>query len=266
VNWTINDDQFVYAFIATGYKPGGLNVPVGIGTPAPFGPERVTEYETGWKATWLDGHVRTQIDGYYNDYKNFQVIIGYPLFPTFGFELNDPNTTKIYGAEAETQASFGAFAFTGGVGLMHSSLGQFFATDPRLPPIVVTTPCDVEVGPANSYCFNLKGKQQTYAPNFTFNLSAQYTFDIGSGDKLIPRVNFAHESQQWATLFENPTLGDRLAPRDILGAQLELDRDGYIVTLYGTNLTDQHYVAALNSGLRFAGAPRQFGIQFMKPF
>jgi iron complex outermembrane receptor protein len=39
-----------------------------------------------------------------------------------------------------------------------------------------------------------------------------------------------------------------------------------LVTLYGTNLTDQHYVAALNSGLRFAGFPRQFGIRLFKPF
>ncbi len=265
VSWTINDDQFVYAFIATGYKPGGLNVPVGLGTPAAFGPERVMEYETGWKATWLDGHLRTQIDGYYNDYKNFQVTIGYPVAPVFGFEVNDPNATRIYGIEAETQASFGALSFTGGVGLMHSALGGFFATDPRIPVNLI---CDPESGPTNIYgtCVDLKGHQQTYAPNFTFNLSAQYIFDVGNGDKLIPRANYAHESQQWATLFENPLLGDRLAPRDIVGAQLEWDHAGYIVTLYGTNLTDQHYVAALNSGLRFAGEPRQFGIQLMKPF
>lgn len=269
INWSINDDQFVYAFIATGYKPGGLNVPVGtappFSTPAPFGPERVTEYETGWKATWLDGHLRTQLDGYYNQYKNFQVTIGYPAVPVFGFEVNDPNTTKIYGIEAETQASFGAWSFTGGVGLMHSSLGAFFATDPRIP---VTLPCDPDSGPTNIYgtCVALKGHQQTYAPNFTFNLSAQYMFDIGSGDKLIPRVNYAHESQQWATLFENPLLGDRLSSRDILGAQVEWDHGGYIFALYGTNLTDQHYVAALQSNLRFAGAPRQFGIQLTKPF
>ena len=34
-----------------------------------------------------------------------------------------------------------------------------------------------------------------------------------------------------------------------------------LTTLWGTNLTDQHYMAALNSGLRFAGAPRQFGVR-----
>jgi iron complex outermembrane receptor protein len=263
VNWTINDDQFLYAFVATGYKPGGLNVPVGIGIPAPFGPERVTEYETGWKATWFDGHVRTQIDGFYNDYKNFQVIIGYPLFPVFGFEVNDPNSTKIYGIEAETQASFGAFSFSGGLGLLHSSLGAFFATDPR---IVAFTACDPATGPASSSCIDLKGHQQTYAPNFSFNLSAQYMFDAGGGDKLTPRVNYAHESQQWATLFENPSLGDRLGSRDLLGAQLDWTHDTYDLTLYGTNLTDQHYETALNSGLRFAGFPRQYGIRLTKAF
>ena len=263
LNWSINDDQFVYAFIASGYKPGGLNVPVGIGIPAPFGPERVTSYETGWKATWLDGHLRTQLDGYYNDYKNFQVIIGYPAFPVFGFEVNDPNPSKIYGVEAETQAVFGDLSFTAGLGLMHSALGAFFATDPR---IVAFTPCDPQSGPASPSCINLKGHPQTYAPSASFNLSAEYRFDIGGGDKLTPRLNFSHQSGQWATLFDNPLLGDKLAPRDLLGGQLEWSHDGYLVTLYGTNLTDQHYVAALNSGLRFAGFPRQFGIRLFKPF
>ena len=32
------------------------------------------------------------------------------------------------------------------------------------------------------------------------------------------------------------------------------------------NLTDQHYVVALNSGLDFAGAPRQYGIKLETAF
>ena len=41
----------------------------------------------------------------------------------------------------------------------------------------------------------------------------------------------------------------------------------YVVTLYGTNLTDQHYDdgAELESA-RFAGPPRQYGIRVMKAF
>ena len=86
-------------------------------------------------------------------------------------------------------------------------------------------------------------------------------------DTLTPRVNYGYVAPQWATLFENPALGDHLAGRDILrraaglGARALSSR-----RLYGTNMTDQHYVGALNSGLRFAGPPRQFGMRFLTTF
>ena len=40
----------------------------------------------------------------------------------------------------------------------------------------------------------------------------------------------------------------------------------YVVTLYGTNLTNDQYVGALNSNLDFAGPPRQYGIRLLKVF
>src|SRR6185369_18012432 len=83
LNWTVDAHNFLYAFVATGYKPGGLNVPVGAAPLDPFGPEKVTSYEAGWKAGWLGGRLRTQVNAYYNDYEDFQVSISYPLFPVF---------------------------------------------------------------------------------------------------------------------------------------------------------------------------------------
>jgi iron complex outermembrane receptor protein len=54
--------------------------------------------------------------------------------------------------------------------------------------------------------------------------------------------------------------------RDIVNAQLAWTHGSYVTTLFGTNITDQHYVGAINSGLRFAGAPRQFGVRVAKSF
>ena len=99
----VNEHQFLYAFAAKGFRPGGLNVPVGLGVPAPFDEELVTNYELGWKAGWADGHLRTQLDAYYNHYENFQVIVGYPTIPVFGFELNNPNP-RICGFEGQLEA------------------------------------------------------------------------------------------------------------------------------------------------------------------
>jgi iron complex outermembrane receptor protein len=264
LNWNVNANNFLYGFVSTGFRPGGLNVPVGFGTPRAFDEEKLTDYEIGWKATGFDGHLRTQVDSFYYLYKNFQVTVGYPTLPTFGFELNNPNTTHIYGFEASAQAVFGQFSFDGGTSVMHSSLGgPFFATDPR---VVTLTPCDPAKGPVAPSCIDLSGHPQTYAPNFTLNLGGEYRFVLSAQDTLTPRVNYGYVAPQWATLFDNRSFGDHLSGRDILGGQLAWAHGRFVTTLYGTNLTDQHYVGALNSGLRFAGFPRQDGVRFMVGF
>ena len=263
LNWIVNASNFLYAFASTGFRAGGLNVPVGLGTPAAFGAEKLTDYEIGWKATNFDGHLRTQLDAFYDVYHNFQVTVGYPQIPTFGFELNNPNPTHLYGFEAQAQAAFGALSFDLGTTLMHSSLGQFFATDPR---VAAFAPCNPSAGPESASCIDLSGHPQTYAPNFTFNVGAEYKVALSAQDTLTPRVNFGYVAPQWATLFDNPALGDHLSGRDILGAQIAWAHQRIVTTLYGTNITDQHYVAALNSGLRFAGPPRQFGVRVMTLF
>jgi iron complex outermembrane receptor protein len=270
LNWSVDENNFVYGFVATGYKPGGLNPPIyTFAVPAPFKPERVTEYEAGWKATLFDGHVRTTFDGYYNDYKNFIVTVAYPAFtlPISGFstEVNSPTTTKVYGLEAEADAVFGNLSFGFGLGLNHSELGKFYATDARRGDLL-GLPCDPATGPASATCFNVKGNPLTYAPSVSYDVSASYRFDLEGGDKLTPRVNFGYVSGQWATIFDVADQGDRLSPRNLLGAQLEWQHDTYSVSLYGTNLTDQHYETALLFPLRFAGAPRQYGIRLFKAF
>lgn len=263
LGWKASDTNYLYAFIATGFRPGGLNVPVGLGLPAPFKPEEVTSYEVGWKANWADGHIRTTVNGFYNDYKNFQVIIGYPTFPTFGIELNVEDATKIYGFEASAEFRFGHFSLDAGINVLHSSLGEFYATDPRAASVVA---CNPVTGPVSATCLALKGRDQTYAPNMTFNIGAQYEIVLGESDKLIPRANFGHVAAQWATLFENPARGDRLEARNILNAQLAWQHGSWSVTAYATNLTNQHYPGALNSGLYFAGPPRQYGVKVGKTF
>jgi iron complex outermembrane receptor protein len=262
-NWTLDPNHFLYAFAASGFRPGGLNVPVGLGPPAPFDEEKVMNYEVGWKAGWAGGAVRTQLDAFYNDYENFQVIVGYPQIPIFGFELNVPGTTKIYGMEAQLQAVLGQFSFDAGLGWMKSDLGKFFAVDPRIPSFGA---CDPITGPATASCRALEGTDQTYAPDFTFNLGMQYAFEMGSGDTVTPRINYGHVSEQWATLFQNEARGDRIEARNIVNAQIAWRHDSWVTTLYGTNVTDQQYVGAINSGLRFAGPPRQFGLRLMSAF
>ncbi len=263
LSWTVDDHNFLYAFVATGYKPGGLNVPVGFGAPDPFEPEKVTNYELGWKAGFLGGRLRTQMNVYYNDYENFQVTIGYPVLPIFGFGLNTPEPSTIYGFEAQLEAVFGPLSVDAGLGWMKSEIGEFYATDPRGATF---TACDPATGPVSASCLNLEGREQSYAPELTFNIGAQYRFTLANGDSITPRLNYGYVSEQWATLFQNAARGDRIEERNVFNAQLAWRSGDLVTTLYATNLTDDRYVAAINSGLRFAGPPRQFGLRVMKVF
>lgn len=274
LNWTVDDHNFLYAFVATGFRPGGLNVPVNWG-PAygyfvlsypPFDAETLTNYEIGWKAGWLGGHLRTQIDAYYNEYENFQVTVSYPDIPTSSLfaEYNVADTTTMYGLEVQAEAVFGAFSLDAGLGLMRSELGTFYAVDPRSGSL--GAPCNPETGPASAACINLVGRDQTYAPELTFNIGAQYEFSLPGGDTLTPRINYGHVSTQWATLFENEARGDRIDSRNVINAQLAWRHGDVVATLYGTNVTDDRYIGALNSGAHFFGPPRQYGIRVLRAF
>jgi iron complex outermembrane receptor protein len=266
LNWNIDADNFLYAFVATGAKPGGLNGVLyfaGGVIPPPFGQEYVTDYEGGWKATLLDNHVHTQLGFYYNDFQHFQVIIPIPNNPTQTTEENDPSGTKLYGIEASAQGVWGDFSGNIGLGVGHSALGRFYGEDPRLPE---SGTCNIKTGPAVGPCLDLAGHPQTYAPDVTFDVGAQYNFHLAGGDLLTPGVTFSYISSQWATLFDNRAAGDYLAPRNILGATLAWTHGSYVTTLYGTNLLNDHYVAAVLSPIELAGPPLQFGVSVMKTF
>lgn len=267
INWSVNSDHFLYAFLATGFRPGGLNVPVSPlpqFAPTPFEEELVKSFEMGWKAEWLGGRLRTQMTGFYNDYENFQVRIGFPDNPVFAIELNTPDATQIYGFEAQAQAQVGDFGFNFGLGYTNSELGTFFATDPRIAGIP-GAPCLPESGPASATCISLEGREQTYAPELTFNAGMEYSFFVNSW-RITPRINYAHIDEQWGTLFQNEALGDLLGERDIFSGQIAMQAGEWLTTLYATNLTDETYIGAVNAGLRFAGPPRQFGIRVTRAF
>jgi len=73
VDWRPVDDVMLYAKAATGYKGGGFNLrTTNLAGLTPFTPEKTTEYELGFKSTWLDGRLRVNADAYYTKYTDIQ--------------------------------------------------------------------------------------------------------------------------------------------------------------------------------------------------
>ncbi|HEY1447956.1 MAG TPA: TonB-dependent receptor, partial [Caulobacteraceae bacterium] len=277
LNWLVNPDNTLYALVATGHKPGGVNttpLPFGAGNGVvPFFPEDLSNYEIGWKSTVADGHLRLQFDGFYTPYRNFQLTYagqgGEAQAGGMSIIQNVPGVTVIYGLEAEGQGAFGPLSFNFGGSYLHSRL---------------SSRAGVLGGPTGPE--DVGGAQQPFAPNWTLNVGAQYEFALANGMSLTPRMDYGYVASQWALPFQKGPLDaefNRLRPISNLSAQLTLDAGhGLTVTAYGTNLLNEQYFG-LASGftnipndpatmpptlryIRNAAAPRQYGVRIAKSF
>ncbi|HEV2081058.1 MAG TPA: TonB-dependent receptor [Brevundimonas sp.] len=263
VNWKVDENNFVYGFVATGFKMGGLNAPNFYVPASSFGPEDVVDYEIGWKSTMFDGRVRTQLGAYYMTYEGFQVVVGDPAVPLFSSIVNVPDDTVLMGLEGSAQMIFGPWQIDVGGSVSSSELGDFFAADPRAPR---TGTCNTVTGPASVNCLQLGGNEQSYAPEVTFNAGVEYEWVMADGATLTPRVDYSHIGESWTSIFNNEARGDRLEARNLVNLRLTYQKDDWTLAAYAVNATDQTYIAAVNAGLRYAGPPRQFGLNLTRTF
>ncbi len=69
LKYQIDDDRMVYATWSTGFRPGGINRR---GTIPPYSPDKLTNYELGWKTAWYNGQLTFNGDVFWEDWNKFQ--------------------------------------------------------------------------------------------------------------------------------------------------------------------------------------------------
>lgn len=262
LNYRLNPDNFFYVFAAKGANAGGTANGV------PFQPTIVKDYEAGWKATFLDGHARTQLGIFHNDLKNFQADALTPLNGTVT-PTNIPST-KINGVELQLQAKLGTFTLDFAGNYIKSTIGDFkilnihtfansFVPLPQCPPGQPSTAnvCN-DYGPA---LLSLSNAPLPYLPKYSYDVGLEYTAVLSGKSTLAPRINYSYQADQFAGPTEQVPL-DFLAAHGLIGAQLIYTYDKYQVVAYGTNLANKTYVSGQSPPAYFLGAPRQYGVRF----
>lgn len=259
LNWKVDPDNLLYAFVARGYKPGGFN-----STVSEFAPETVLDYEIGWKSTFANGRVRTQVGAFYNDYRNLQLDIIDTA--SGGNAVRNVGKATIKGVEAQLQARFGGLGVDFGVSYVDSQLdGLTFVNARLLPPGTLGPQCPAGVPPQPPFCFNYApfvvttaGGPNLNSPEWTYNAGVEYRFEAGS-TRITPRVNYGYVGSRFNYIAYGP--GDRLAGRGLLSALLTVERGAWRVEAFGTNLTDKTYVSGRSGDNEFYGAPREYGVR-----
>ncbi len=266
LEWTPDEQNLLYAFIARGYKPGGFN-----SVSSEFKPETVIDYEFGWKATLLDGRVRTQVGAFWNDYQDFQLDALNP--ESAQVQTQNIANAKVRGIEAQMQAQIGLWGLDAGMALIDSKLSRVeFVNQRALPPGTNLPQCATGVTPGtppvcfdySPYLTSATGRQMLYSPNSTFNAGVDYTFDFGAST-LRPRLNYAYIGKQYTNLLYSPVT-DVLASRGILSAQLTWMQDDWRVEAFGTNLGNKRYVSGQFGNNEFYGSPREYGLRVARQF
>ncbi len=264
VNFTPNDDNLFYAFVARGYKSGGIQSPT-----TTFAPETVTDYEVGWKGTLAGGAVTTQVGAFWYDYKNFQLDALDAV--TGRAALINLTDATIKGVEAQVQARVGGFRLGGNVAYTDSSLAGTQFVDSRgvayVYPGVSNAPQCAAGQPSNPplclnyapFIGNTSGGPALYSPKWTYSLSAEYAIDAGPVT-ITPQATFSHVGSRYTYIAYDP-VRDRLPAYDLLNATIAFDFDRFGFELWGTNLGKERYVTGQSGSNEFYGAPREYGIR-----
>jgi iron complex outermembrane receptor protein len=247
LNFEVSNDRYLYGLISRGHITGGINIfpPFVI-----YDEMAVTNYEVGWKERWAGDQFNTQFTVYYetfDDYQaNFAETIAGLNFPT---NRNAETESSVWGIELSGQARVGAFSLDFGFAYSQSELGTFSdVVDPFR-----TAPNNI---------VNLSGAKVPFSPEVTGNIGMAYDFKLGTLT-LTPRVDFSHVDETQAALWDTPMV--TLPSRDLINAQIALrpDSERWSAVLWGTNITDEHYISGIqnNATLYYAAPPGQYGLR-----
>jgi iron complex outermembrane receptor protein len=281
LQWKPTDNDFAYVQAARGHTVKSINI---FPPHDQYKPVEVWDYEAGWKTSWFDNRLRTQLDAYLENIGNYQAVFGFTTGGGGGGIVNGTETRNaetrslIWGIEASGQGNFGDLGFDFGLAYLNSAIGrysnvinQFSIAGPALGNNVAAAEAAAY---GNAACqtavptLTLDGAKAPFSPDVTGNLGVQYAIHAGGGWVVTPRGDVAYQSSNQADLFKCSL--ETIKSRTLLNLQVRVDSEDspWFGTVWMTNVTNEHYVSAIQNipPIYYAGAPMQVGIRVGRTF
>ncbi len=240
MTYKINNTKLIYGTWSEGYRPGGINRR---GTLPPYLSDYLTNYEFGWKTTWLDNRLLFNGAIFRQKWEDFQ----FSIIGANGLtEIKNANQAQIDGLEMDVKfAATYNLQLTAGVSFYNAKLtedycGQTLNSQPiSFCPVgsVVDTdngPVAFPDGPQAA-----SGTRLPITPKFKGNLSARYTWDVASFEPFI-QGSVVHEGNRTTDLrsFEGGILGT-MPSQTVFDLSAGIRRNNWTLNLYVKNLFDE---------------------------
>jgi outer membrane receptor protein involved in Fe transport len=256
LNYKLTDDILLYVDAAQGFRDGGSNSGIAAqclknGAPLAYTPDTLTNYEFGWKTTWMDKHLLWNGALYYMPWHNFQTLIFDPnVCASSSFNANVGNA-RIYGAESNVEyqpnqaLNFGVSGSYNDSRMISNFYGTgVFAVDP--------------------------GQRLPYVPYFSWSANARYEEPVKDSLHAFVQYDASHKGDMWNDLLASGSNG---LPRVLQPGYTVMDvRFGltdiekkWVTEFYVTNLLNKNAIIYTNEGnfdlRQTRNEPRVFGLR-----
>lgn len=249
VEYRWNDDIMTYVSAAHGFKSGGFNGRADAADGfTSYDPEKVWTFEAGWRSDLLEKKLRFNATVYVSKYRDIQftVIKGNEnAQPTS--QVDNAGKATIKGAEIELVA-VPAQGLT-----LNAALGLTDAEYTQVDPgSDITT-----------------SSHFVKTPKWTATIGGQYVMPISNSFELISQLDYAYKSKIYHDSANSPLIVQK--GYGLLNGRLTFQpADGpWSVAVFGTNLTNKHYIQAGTDFLASLGfaevqfaRPREWGASF----
>ncbi|MFT7263081.1 MAG: iron complex outermembrane receptor protein [Halioglobus sp.] len=250
LTYTIDDTKMVYFTWSEGYRAGGVNRARVEGIPS-YEEDFTTNWELGWKTSWLDNRLIFNGAIYYVDWEDFQ-------FSILDFEVSNLTIIRnagqatIKGLEFDTE-----FAATENLTLSFS--GAY--TDAQLEEDIVT----------DGNLLAPDGTEMPYVPEYQFSTIARYKTSFETFDAYA-QVAWSYTDDSQSSL--EVDIRETQDSYNLVNLSAGISRDNWNINLFVDNATDER---AEISRTRFSYPsekdsyidtirPRQIGIRFGQSF
>lgn len=266
LSWHPMEQTLVYAAYKTGYKSGGFSSPsllsaVFNADNLEFKSESSEGFELGMKTYLADRTIRLEATAYRYNYKNLQL----SSFDqeTFSFFVRNAANARIQGFELSGEwAATREFRLNGAVGYNRARYTNFprgvcYSGQPSSPT------------PTSGQCHSLlnvqdlKGKPLTRAPDWSFNLGADYTVEVGSNLKMGASADVSYTGSYFTQEDQNPMGFQDSFARINASLRVGAADDRWELALIGRNLTNEFYLETTSN--KAFGGPTDLQAQTPRP-
>lgn len=245
------DAGMLYVNVAKGFRPGALQTTakviqletvLGITTHEQLDEDTLISYEAGAKWRFFGGDVTTALAFYMTDWEEAQLQTG--AAGVSGIV----NVGDVTGRGVDISVQWR----TPIDGLVTELAGNF--NDTELD--------NIEPGISAAVPHLQNGIQQPGVPERSFTFASSYSRPLGyQGLTLLADLRFNHRSRA-----QDLAAGRFSGELNILSAQIGFERDGYLIQLFGDNITNERGPAAIAQDRYILPRPRTIGVRFSLDF